>query len=47
MVTLKRSSAELVTEARARNEQIGTCDLIAMHDDPNVAIFDIRVIRER
>ncbi len=41
------SSAEMVAAARARIEEIETTDLIAMADDPNVVIVDIRDIRER
>ncbi|MEM8774035.1 MAG: rhodanese-like domain-containing protein [Pseudomonadota bacterium] len=47
MPTLKKTAAEMVTEARARIEEIDTDDLIAMLDDPNVVIVDIRDIRER
>lgn len=46
-MTLKKSSAELVAEARAGIEEIETSDLIRMVDDPNVMIVDIRDIRER
>lgn len=41
------SSAALVAAARARIEEIETAQLIAMIDDPNLAIVDIRDIRER
>lgn len=47
MAKLKKSSAEMVAEARARIEEIETPDLIAMVDDPNVVIVDIRDVRER
>lgn len=47
MNKLAKSSAQLVNEARARIEEIETRDLIAMLDDPNVVIVDIRDIRER
>lgn len=46
-MSLKKSSAELVAEARARIEEVETSDLIAMVDDPDVVIVDIRDIRER
>ncbi len=44
---LKTTSAELVAAARARIAEIEASDLIAMVDDPNVVIVDIRDIRER
>lgn len=47
MAKLKISSAELVANARARIEEIETADLIAMMDDPDVVIVDIRDVRER
>ena len=47
MISLKTSAAEMVTQARAKIEEIETPDLIAMMDDPNVIIVDIRDIRER
>jgi len=47
MTPLKTSAAEMVTQARARIEEIETPDLITMMDDPNVIIVDIRDIRER
>jgi len=47
MPTLKKTSAELVADARARIEEIETPDLIARLDDPAVVIVDIRDIRER
>ena len=47
MAALKTSSTEMVTQARAKIEEIATPDLIAMMDDPNVMIVDIRDIRER
>jgi len=47
MKKLKRSSAQMVSDARARIEEIETPDLIAMLDDPNVVIVDIRDPRER
>ena len=47
MISLKTSAAEMVTQARAKIEEIETPDLITMMDDPNVVIVDIRDIRER
>jgi rhodanese-related sulfurtransferase len=47
MISLKTSATEMVTQARAKIEEIETPDLIAMMDDPNVIIVDIRDIRER
>lgn len=47
MKKLKTSAAQMVEAARARIEEIETADLIAMVDDPNVVIVDIRDIRER
>ncbi len=44
---LKRTSALMVAEARARIEEIGSADGIAMASDPNVQIVDIRDPRER
>ena len=37
----------MVAEARARIKEITTEDLMAMQDDPDVVIIDIRDIRER
>ena len=45
MSKLKLSSAQMVTNARVRIKEIETPDLIAMLDDPNVVIVDIRDIR--
>jgi len=47
MAKLKKSAAQMVAESRARIEEIETPDLIAMVDDPNVVIVDIRDPRER
>ncbi|WP_299954024.1 rhodanese-like domain-containing protein [uncultured Roseobacter sp.] len=47
MSLLKTSSAQMVADARARIEEIETKDLIAMVDDPDVVIVDIRDVRER
>lgn len=47
MGKLVKSSADLVAEARARIEEIGTGDLMARHGDPDLVIVDIRDPRER
>ncbi|MEP0963346.1 MAG: rhodanese-like domain-containing protein [Roseobacter sp.] len=47
MRKLKKSSAQMVADARARIEEIETTDLIAMLDDPGVVVVDIRDVRER
>ncbi|MEO9819483.1 MAG: rhodanese-like domain-containing protein [Paracoccaceae bacterium] len=47
MAKLKLSSAQMVTDARDRIEEVETSDLIAMLDDPNVVVVDIRDVRER
>lgn len=44
---LKLSSAQMVADARARIEEIDSAEGIAMVDDPNVQIVDIRDPRER
>ncbi|MEM9966692.1 MAG: rhodanese-like domain-containing protein [Pseudomonadota bacterium] len=47
MTKLKKRSAQMVAEARAQIMEIETRDLIAMMNDPNLVIVDIRDIRER
>ena len=47
MRKLRKSSKELVAEARARIEEVEASDLIAALDDPDTVIVDIRDIRER
>ncbi|MEM9030261.1 MAG: rhodanese-like domain-containing protein [Pseudomonadota bacterium] len=47
MPKLKTTAAAMVAAARERIEEIETADLIAMADDPNVVIVDIRDVRER
>lgn len=47
MNKLKISSAEMVSNARQRIEEIETDKLIEMVEDPDVVIVDIRDIRER
>ena len=46
-MALKTSAAEMVARARARIKEVETPDLIAMVDDPDVVIVDIRDPRER
>jgi rhodanese-related sulfurtransferase len=47
MPKLKVPVADLVKTARARIEEVETKDAIAMIDDPEVVIVDLRDIRER
>ena len=47
MAKLKKTAAQMVAEARARIEEVETPDLIAMVDDSDVVIVDIRDPRER
>ena len=47
MPKLKKTAAQMVASAREQIEEIETADLIAMVDDPDVVIVDIRDIRER
>lgn len=47
MTKLKLSSGDMVKAARARIKEIETPDLIAMLDDPDVVVVDIRDPRER
>lgn len=44
---LKLTAADMVAAARARITEVETADAIAMADDPNVVIVDIRDPRER
>ena len=46
-MALKKTSAQKVAEALARMKEVETPDLIAMVDDPDVVIVDIRDPRER
>ncbi|WP_136443903.1 rhodanese-like domain-containing protein [Pacificoceanicola onchidii] len=46
-MSLKKSAAQMVSESRARIEEIETADLIARHTDENIVVVDIRDIRER
>ena len=46
-MALKTTAADMVASARARIREVETADAIAMVDDPNVVIVDIRDIRER
>lgn len=47
MSKLKISAAEMVANARARIEEVGTADAIRMLDDPDVVFVDLRDVRER
>lgn len=47
MKKLKKNAAQLVAEARARIDEVETRDAVAMVDDPDVVIVDIRDPRER
>jgi len=47
MSKLKTSAAQMVADARARIEEIETAELIAMLDDPDLLVVDIRDVRER
>ena len=47
MQKLKKTAAQLVAEARERIEEVETTDLVAMVEDPDVVIVDIRDVRER
>ena len=47
MMKLKRTAADMVSEARAQIDEVETEDLIASIGDPNMIIVDIRDIRER
>lgn len=44
---LKVTAADMVAAARKRIEETETKDLIALVEDPNIVIVDIRDIRER
>ncbi|WP_317056092.1 rhodanese-like domain-containing protein [Roseovarius rhodophyticola] len=47
MSKLKKTAAQVVADARARIDEVETADLIALVDDPNTVIVDIRDVRER
>ncbi|MGO4909338.1 rhodanese-like domain-containing protein [Pseudorhodobacter sp. W20_MBD10_FR17] len=47
MKKLMTGVAEMVATARSRIEEVEIADLLAMVDDPNVVIVDLRDIRER
>ncbi|MBM1220801.1 rhodanese-like domain-containing protein [Ponticoccus sp. SC2-23] len=47
MAKLKKTSAQMVAEARVRIAEVETADLIARLDDPDTVIVDIRDVRER
>ena len=44
---LKVSAAQMVANARARIEEVETKDAIAMVENPDVVIVDLRDVRER
>ncbi len=44
---LTKTAAQMVAEARARVDEVSTRDAIAMLEDPDVVIVDIRDVRER
>jgi len=44
---LKTTAADMVAAARADIREIETPDLIAMLEDPNLVVVDIRDVRER
>lgn len=46
-MALKTTAAEMVATARARIKEYDTADVVAMLDDENVVIVDIRDPRER
>ena len=46
-MALKTTAAQMVADARARIKEVETADAIAMVDDPDVVIVDVRDIRER
>ena len=45
--SLSRGVASMVAEARGRISEVDAVDAIAMQDDPDVVIVDLRDIRER
>ena len=47
MNKLTTSAAEMVAKARSEIREIETPELIAMLDDPDVVVVDIRDVRER
>ncbi len=47
MAGLKRSSAQMVAEARARIEELDSASAIALHGAPDVVFVDLRDVRER
>lgn len=47
MSPVHTSAADLVARARARIDEIDSADALALPDDPEVVIVDIRDVRER
>lgn len=46
MTQLRTTAAQMVAEARERIEEISAAELVAMKDDPDLVIVDIRDVRE-
>lgn len=46
-MALTKSAAQMVTEARARIEEITAAEAISLAEDANVQIVDLRDVRER
>lgn len=46
-MSLTKTSAQMVADARARIAEVETSDMIAQLSDPDVILVDIRDIRER
>ncbi|MEM6680162.1 MAG: rhodanese-like domain-containing protein [Pseudomonadota bacterium] len=46
-MSLKKTAAQMVADARSRIEEIETADALALVNDPAVVIVDIRDVRER
>ena len=47
MTKLKKTSAQMVAEAREKIEELTPAELIAMHGNDDLVIVDIRDVRER
>ncbi|MCA1776478.1 MAG: rhodanese-like domain-containing protein [Paracoccaceae bacterium] len=44
---MHKTAAQMVAEARARIDEVETVDAIALAEDPEVVIVDLRDVRER
>lgn len=44
---MHKTAAQMVAEARARIDEVETADAIALAEDPEVVIVDLRDVRER